>query len=231
MNGYELSRIFWDFAFANPQKIKPYHAAIYFYAIEHCNRLGWKESFGFPTLLVLESTGIKSYSSYKRYFDDLVEFGFFEVKEYSKNQYSSNIIALTFKEKANDKALDKALVKQIPKQVESTIQSTDQSKYSINKPLTIEPINKETIKRESDFENSVLAFFGFSEFPHHVKQQRLLSQFCCAKIISGEYEYFKTQFKDYSTYIVKAKKQQYQQSLYTFLGDQSQAFQDGKWNS
>lgn len=90
---------------------------------------------------------------------------------------------------------------------------------------------KKEIQRDDVFENSVLKFFGFSEFPHHHKQQSLLSQFCCAKILSGEYEYFKTQFKDYSNYIVKANKQQYVQSLYTFLGNQEKAFDDGKWSS
>jgi DNA gyrase inhibitor GyrI len=47
MNSYELSRNFYDWAFENPEKIKPNHAALYFFAIEHCNRLAWKEKFGF----------------------------------------------------------------------------------------------------------------------------------------------------------------------------------------
>ena len=42
LNVYDLSRNFWDFAFENPSKIKPTHCALYFFAIEHCNRLGWK---------------------------------------------------------------------------------------------------------------------------------------------------------------------------------------------
>jgi hypothetical protein len=136
MNSYELSRNWFDFSFENPQKIKPYHSAIYFFAIEHCNRLGWKKVFGFPTSMVLEAIGMKSYNSYKRYFDDLVEFGFFKVHEYSKNQYSSNIIELTLKDKALDKALDKAFIKHGTKQVESTEQSID----SINKPIYKEPV-------------------------------------------------------------------------------------------
>jgi len=133
MNTYDLSRKFWDFSFNNPHKVKPSHTAIYFFAIEHCNRLGWKKIFGFPTSMVMEATGIKSYSSYKKYFDDLAEWGFIEVKEYSKNQYSSNVIALAFNDKAHDKALDKALIKHVTKQSESTIQSIS----SINKQRTI----------------------------------------------------------------------------------------------
>jgi hypothetical protein len=133
MNIFELNRTFWDFAFSNPEKIKPNHCAIYYFALEHCNRLGWKEKFGFPTSMVLEATGIKSYSVYKKTFDDLVSFGFFIVIEYSKNQYSSNIIALKENNKALDKALDKALIKHTTKQRKSTQQSID----SIDKQLTI----------------------------------------------------------------------------------------------
>jgi hypothetical protein len=135
MNGYELSRNFWNFAFDNPEKVRPYHIAIYFFSIEHCNRLGWKKKFGFPTSMVMEATGIKSYNSYKKYFDDIVDWGFFDVIEYSKNQYSSNIIALSLKEKALDKALDKALIKHGTKQSESTC--------SIDKQETSKQINKE----------------------------------------------------------------------------------------
>ena len=138
MNIFQLNRSFWDYAFSNPDKIKPNHCAIYYFALEHCNRLGWKQKFGFPTSMVLEATGIKSYSVYKKTFDDLVSFGFFEVIEYSKNQYSSNIIALKENYKALNKALDKAFIKHDTKQSESTIQSID----SIDKQITI---NKEPI--------------------------------------------------------------------------------------
>ena len=70
MNSYKLSRKWFDFSFENPHKINPYHTAIYFFAIEHCNRLGWKKIFGFPTSMVLEAIGMKSYNSYKKYFDE-----------------------------------------------------------------------------------------------------------------------------------------------------------------
>jgi hypothetical protein len=148
MNQYELSKQFWDFAFLNPDKIKPTHAAIYFFAMEHCNRLGWKKKFGLPTSMTIEAIGMKSYSVYKKHFDDIIEWGLFEIVEYSKNQYSSNIIALSesFKannkanSKANSKALNNATVKHASKQSESTIQSTGESTGSIDKPITIEPI-------------------------------------------------------------------------------------------
>jgi len=152
INGYKLSRDFWDYAFENTGKIKPIHVSIYFFAIEHCNRLGWKKDFGLPTSMVLEAITVKSYSVYKSAFDDLVTFGFFEVVQYSKNQYSSNIIALKenckanskANEKANSKALDKAMSKHIAKQCQSTV--------SIDKQLTLEPINNKTLKLYYSFE-------------------------------------------------------------------------------
>lgn len=146
MNVFALSRYFWDFSFENTGKIKPIHVSIYFFAIEHCNRLGWKKQFGLPTSMVLEAISVKSYSVYKSAFDDLVKYGFFEVVQYSKNQYSSNIIALKENLKADDKALDKALLKHTTKQRSSTVES----KLSIDIPINKLTNNKQTI--ESEFE-------------------------------------------------------------------------------
>ena len=151
---YDLSRNFWNYVFENPEKVKPAHVAIYFFAIEHYNRMGWKDKFGLPTSMVLDAIGMKSYSTYKTHFDDLVEWGFIDVLEYSKNQYSANIIALSKKAKANVKALDKALVKHASKHSESTHQSTRQSTSSIDKQETR---NK---KQETRNNSSVLPTAG-----------------------------------------------------------------------
>jgi len=140
MNSYELSRVWFDYCFVNPDKIKPNHTAVYFFAIEHCNRLGWKEKFGFPTTMVMEALGIKSYNTYINTLNDIVEFGFIIMIEKSKNQYSANIIALSNFNKALDKALDKAFIKHAIKQSESTVQSID----SIDKQYTKEQINQLT---------------------------------------------------------------------------------------
>ena len=153
MEIYSLSRYFWDFAFEHPTKIKPVHVSIYFFAVEHCNRLGWKRNFGLPTSMVLEAIGVKSYSVYKVAFDQLVEYGFFDVIQYSKNQYSSNVIALKENYKANTnanvKALDKALSKHASKHVSKQCQST----VSINKQYTNiqETINNTNTIKSFDF--------------------------------------------------------------------------------
>lgn len=162
--GYDYSRMFWDYSFNNPEHIKPYHAAVFFFAVEHCNRLGWKKKFGLPTSMVMEATGIKSYNKYKEVFDELVKFGFFEVIEVSKNQYSSNIVALSCHDKAQYKALDKALMKHSTKhhakQVESTVQSTGESTDSIDKQLNKEPLNNKQLNKEQEGEDEFINPFG-----------------------------------------------------------------------
>lgn len=129
MNGYDLSRNFCNWAFENPDKVKPIHYAIFYFAIEHCNRLGWKDKFGLPSQMVMEAIGVKNWRTYSAGLHELVEFGFIEMVETSKNQYSSNIIAIVKNTKAPTKALDKALQKHSTKHSQSTV--------SINKQETI----------------------------------------------------------------------------------------------
>ena len=128
---YEYVKDWFDFCFENPDTINPNHSALYFFILSHSNRLGWKKKFGLPTTMSMEAIGIKSYNTYIKTFNQLNEFGFINIIEKSKNQYSSNIIALSKFNKALDKALDKATLKHLTKQRESTVQSTVQSKCSI----------------------------------------------------------------------------------------------------
>ena len=75
-NGYDLSRNWFNWCYENPEKVKPTHIAIYFYAVEICNRSGWKEKFSFPSQMVMESIGIRNWKTYKNALEDLIEFGF-----------------------------------------------------------------------------------------------------------------------------------------------------------
>lgn len=143
MNSYELSRTWFDFCFENPEKISPNHSAIYFFAIEHCNRLGWKEKFGFPTQMTMDALGIKKHQTYIKYFNELVDWGFFKMIQKSSNQYSSNIISLSIAKPKNGKALDKAFINHTAKQTQTNRQtnrqtnkqSTRQSISSIDKQI------------------------------------------------------------------------------------------------
>jgi len=146
--GYELSRAWFDFAFENPEKITPNHTALFFFAIEHCNRLGWKEKFGFPMEMAKNAIGIKNYRTYANTFNDLIEWGFFIIHQKSQNQWSANIIALAKNTQANakantiapTKALDKAIQKHSQKQ---RIGSVGIDKQIQNNTVTIN--NTETI--------------------------------------------------------------------------------------
>lgn len=133
MNDYfKLLRDFWDFTFDNPEKIKANHCALYCFIVEHCNRLGWKPKFGLPTTMAKDAIGIRSYNTYIETLEDLISFGFIELVEKSRNQYSSNIIALSNFDKATTKALDKAFIKHSTKQGIKQGESTS----SIDKQVT-----------------------------------------------------------------------------------------------
>ena len=138
MNGYDLSRNFFDWCFENPEKVSPNHSAIYFFAIEHCNRLGWKSKFGMPTQMVMDAIGIKKHETYIRYFNDLIEWGFLILIQKSTNQYSSNIISINNAMPKKGKALEKASRKHGRKQVESI----GESNSSIYKPIKLLNNNK-----------------------------------------------------------------------------------------
>lgn len=111
LNGYDLSRQWFDYAFENPDKVTPSHCALWFWLIELNNRLGWKEKFGVPTVHTMEVLGMRSYNTYKKVLQDLIKWGFVTLIEKSKNQYTTNIVALSNFNKAQYKALDKALTK------------------------------------------------------------------------------------------------------------------------
>lgn len=138
ITSYSLSRKWFDWCFDNPELITPNHSALYFFIIEHNNRLGWKEKFGLPMEMAKDAIGIKNYRTYSKTFNELEEWGFIKVIQRSKNQYSANIIALVENTKAQSKALDKAMQKHSQKQVHGIV--------CIDKHInntTIEPITKE----------------------------------------------------------------------------------------
>lgn len=157
MNSYDLSRNFFNWAFDNPELVTPGHIAIYFFAIEHCNRLGWRDKFGLPTMMACEAIGIKKPATFIKYFNDLESWGFITVIQRSKNQYSSNIISLTSATPKNVEALDKAIVKHTSKQMEST----RQSKVPIIKPITTKLLNNKQGDKPSSIDDVILFFKNF----------------------------------------------------------------------
>lgn len=150
MDVFKLSRDFFDWSFENPELISPTHSAIYFFAIEHCNRLWWKEKFWFPTSMAMEAIWIRKWETYNKAFRNLVDWWFIKEIEKSKNQYSSCIISIWSATPKNSKALDKALVKHgkkhSVKQGESTgvidIQETNKQETNIFTDFIENPENE-----------------------------------------------------------------------------------------
>lgn len=138
MNGYKLTRNWFDYKFENPSKVRAIHTDFYIYLVDQWNRLGKKDEFGLPTSYTMECLGIGSYNTYKKTLSDLVNFGFVKIIKDSKNQHISKIIALSKYDEASDRPSDKALD-------EATIKAIDKPTDTIIKQynnLTIQQINK-----------------------------------------------------------------------------------------
>jgi len=207
MDIFKLYRSFWDFCFENPDKIKPTHIAIYSFAVEHCNRLGWKKKFGLPTSMVMEATGIKSYSVYKKHLDQLVEFGFIDMIELSRNQYSANIIALKENDKASIKALDKALIKHSSKQTESTSQSI----ITVDKQVNNSTSKQETNKQKSDLFDTFWNLYAKKE-----DRKKSFSKWMNLKI-----ETMETIIEVVPKYVKQKPEIKYRKNPVTFLNNRS----------
>lgn len=99
MNGYQLTRQWFDFAYNNP-KVKAQHTALYCWCVELNNRLQWKESFGLPTDETREYTGIGNRNTFYAALEDLKNWGFIKEIQSSINQSQSRIISLRLSENA-----------------------------------------------------------------------------------------------------------------------------------
>ena len=102
MSIFELIKNFYRWAEENPEKVKPYHWAIYMVAVEKCNQLGWKEKFGLPTYHAMEITGISSRRTYYKGLNELIDFGFLKIIQKAKNQHQSAVVMLEPCQSKND---------------------------------------------------------------------------------------------------------------------------------
>lgn len=147
ITSYELSRAWWDWCYENPEKVSTNHGALYFFIIEHCNRLGWKKKFGLPSGMAKEAIGIRNYRTYTKTLNDLIAWDFIKMIEKSKNQYSSNIICLSLAHVKNTKAPTKALSKAMQKHLQKQVHGI----ATINKPINQEPITYKPQTQIFDF--------------------------------------------------------------------------------
>ncbi len=160
---FDYTRVWYEFAFSS-NKVRPVHHAIYLYAVQLNNMLGWKESFGFPASQAMEVAGIASYNTYIKAFRELVDWKFITLIEKSENQFKANIIALSKIDKSLDKSLDNSVLNHMTEQERITIQGTSQINYSVDIPNTNMPKNL-----EKERENSIPAFtFLKNNFPERL---------------------------------------------------------------
>lgn len=107
MNGYQLTRQWFEWRFNNPGKLSSAHAELYFYIVDRWNYFGQKPEFGLPRLHTMEVLSIGSRNTYKKLFGDLIEHGFIKLIRESCNQYHhASIIALSKFEQAPETPLD-----------------------------------------------------------------------------------------------------------------------------
>jgi hypothetical protein len=147
MNGYELTRKWFDFSFEK-KEANVYHTSIFVWCIELNNRLGWKKEFGLPTQATMEGLSIGNKNTYLSALKELQIWGFIQVIKESKNQYQSCIISICHYE--NDTtlytALDTALIQHDTRHEYDTIHAID----TIDKQLNNKTINKETKKQPAN---------------------------------------------------------------------------------
>lgn len=139
MNGYKLTRDWFSYTRENLDKVECKHTAMYLYIVELFNVNQWVSVLGLPTDYTMASLNIKSYKTYKKILDDLVDFNKIEFVERSKNIFTSNKIKLVKNTNASPKRLQcdtEVTTKENGKQV--------QSDYTIDNLYKL--LNKETIK-------------------------------------------------------------------------------------
>lgn len=174
ITGYSLSRNWFNFSHENTLKVRPIHTAVYTWAIEKCNRLGWKQHFGFPTSEAMEVLGIRNKNTYLKALNDLVDWGFIEMVEESKNQWTSCIIAISKNDTAHGTALDTALIQHDTQQSNGTGYGIGSSTDTIYKPLnheTSKPKTTPLLKRKIV---DVLEEGGLPESPSTEEEKYIL---------------------------------------------------------
>lgn len=159
MNGYSYSRAWFNFVFENPEKVSGNHTAMYLWYVELNNRFGWVEKFIAPSYQTMAATGIKSYNTYRKIFNDLTDWGWIIPISIGKNQNSSTIVALSKINKATNKALDKAVDKAIDEALDKATDEALNNNIYNNKTYKHKNIqtNKQSIgadaQTQGDFSN------------------------------------------------------------------------------
>lgn len=136
MNGYQLTRRWFNFAFENSEA-KVQHTALYCWMVELNNRLGWKEEFTINTQFTMEGLSIGNKNTYLDALKDLEKWGFIKTIRPSINQNYGRVVSLRCGDfaTADTTAMDTALIQQ----------SDDNDEGGV--PI-VKQVNNETIKQK-----------------------------------------------------------------------------------
>ena len=136
MNGYQLTKQWFSFKFENSHKVSSAHTEFYFYLLDRWNRFGQKEIFSCPRVLTMEVLGIGSHNTYKRIYQDLIDFGFIEEVSKACNRYKE----ASYVRLSKNDTLSDSLSEYLPDNLDDNLSDT-----------IIELKNKETkeLKKES----------------------------------------------------------------------------------
>lgn len=141
MNGYQLTRRWFDFAF-DKTEAKAQHTAVYCWLVELNNRLGWKENFTINTQFTMEGLSIGNKNTYLSVLTDLENWGFIKTIRPSINQNYGRVITLRCGDfaTADTTAMDMAVIQDND--------GNDNGNVPIVKPINHKPINHKPISNE-----------------------------------------------------------------------------------
>lgn len=94
MNGYTLTRRWFNWNFENTRKARPIHGILYMWCIEKSNRLGWMQEFQLPSDEAAAACGAADRETILKAVADLEEWGFIKVIQEAKNRYTARWIKI-----------------------------------------------------------------------------------------------------------------------------------------
>lgn len=153
MNGYQLTRRWFNFAFEKTEA-KTQHTAIYCWLVELNNRLGWKDEFTINTHFTMEGLSIGNKNTYLAALADLEKWGFIKTLRPSINQNYGRVITLRCGDlvtpctTAVPTAMDKAVIQESDDNDEGGVPIDKQVNQETIKPLNNQPHVAKSSKRK-----------------------------------------------------------------------------------
>ncbi len=138
MTGYDLTKYWFNMVWESPE-LSGNHTALYLWICEIWNRLGHPEQFQITSQECMRGMSAKTYKTYKKCLDDLIEIGVVKMVKKSTNQYQCNIIGLVKNDKAKYKALSKALTNAVAEAPTKPLPIFIKPQTTNHKPQTVSP--------------------------------------------------------------------------------------------